>query len=75
MIKRYIITVELPEALHSALQDLADRLNVKKSDIVRWALKDYTEFLSNAWPVMHTEEQRDNQTREVILNVQEKQRS
>ena len=67
MIKRFITSVELPEQLHTALCTIADRMGCRKSDIIRWAVKDYVEFLTEAWPVHHQDPDQDNETREVII--------
>lgn len=72
MIKqRYIISVELPRELYAALDQCADQLHCRKSDIVRWGLKEMLDFLTGVVPVEHLE---DDQVKimEVKINGAEK---
>lgn len=57
MIKqRYIISVELPRELYAALDQCAEQMHCRKSDIVRWGLKEMLDFLTGSVPVEHLED-------------------
>lgn len=72
MIKqRYIISVELPAELYTALDQCAERMHCRKSDIVRWGLKEMLDFLGGAIPV-ETMEDDQVKTKEVRINGETK---
>lgn len=68
MIKqRYIISVELPAELYASLDQCAEQMHCRKSDIVRWGLKEMLDFLTGGVPVEHmTDDQ--VKTKEVRIN-------
>lgn len=52
-VKRYIVSVELSQEMYASLEACALDMRCRKSDIIRWGLKEILEFFNSPIPVEH----------------------
>ena len=70
-VKRYIVSVELSQEMYASLEACALDMHCRKSDIIRWGLKEILEFFNSPIPVEHMGDD-EVKTKEVIINGKEK---
>ena len=70
-VKRYIVSVELPAEMYASLEACALDMRCRKSDIIRWGLKEILEFFNSSIPVERMGDD-EVKVKEVSINGKEK---
>lgn len=70
-VKRYIVSVELPAEMYASLEACALYMCCRKSDVIRWGLKEILEFFNSSIPVEHVGDD-EVKIKEVTINGEKK---